>query len=80
MTRDLQTKVNLVEAFIAKDGRLLIPAYTVQSVRDDAAKFTYWIVNLHDFTVADGGMLNIKLFHDEKSARAFATEQRGKPQ
>jgi hypothetical protein len=70
---------NLIQAFIMKDGRALIPAYTVQSVWDDDAKFTYWIVNLHDFVVADGALLNMKLFHDEASALAFAAEQLGKP-
>jgi hypothetical protein len=70
----------IIEAFILKDGRTLIPAYTVSSVFEQGTNFTYWLVTLHDFVVADGTQLNVKIFHDEAAARAFATQQRGKPQ
>ena len=72
--------MNFIQAFVNKDGRALIPAYTVQSVWDDQAKFTYWIVNLHDFAVGQGTLLNIKLFHDEAEARAFAVQHIARPQ
>jgi hypothetical protein len=76
----MKTHINLIQAFIAKDGRPLIPAYTVQNVWDEQTQFTYWIVNLHDFVISNGTKFNIKLFHDEPSARTFAAEQFGKPQ
>jgi len=72
--------MNFVQAFIMKDGRPMIPRFTVQSVWDDDAKFTYWIVNLHDFVVGEGTMFTIKLFHDEASVLTFAAEELGKPQ
>jgi hypothetical protein len=71
---------NLIEAFILKDGRTLIPAYTVSSVFEQETNFTYWLVTLHDFIVADSTQLNVKVSHDEAAAQAFAAQQRGKPQ
>jgi hypothetical protein len=71
--------VATVHDVFSKDGRPLIPAFTVQYVWDDDEQFTYWIVNLHDVVVAEMKQFNIKLFHDRTAAEAFAAEQRGKP-
>jgi hypothetical protein len=78
--RTMSGRVNLTEAFIAQDGRPLIPAYTVQSVRDDQANFTYWVVNLHDIVIDDGRQFNLQLFHDREEAEAFAVSRRRKSQ
>jgi len=78
--RKVTAQMDLGAAFIAKDGRPIIPAYTVQSVKDEIIDFTYWLVNLHDFTVGQDVKFNIRLFHDQASAEEFAMSRRRKTQ